>query len=498
MQYDKTILFEILDRVLRSWWTLVAAVCVGAACAVCAMHYLPKVYQATTRIFVAPQKIPQEFVRTTVVDDMSLRMASLEQAVLSRPYLAKLIETDFQPLPATTEEMERLILSIRSRVLVLVTSGVFEISFRDVDPQRAARVVNTLADTYIEENSKYRASRAGETTKTIQEFAARVRRELEAQEGRIADFKAAHLYETADRQQANFQLLASRQKDLEAREADLAAAKDAVRIFDEMAAQPEFSRPASGGGASPATGGNRAAVLEREIKALKLRYSDEHPQVKAKQRELDELRAAAKVEAQNPTPAAPAENAAANSLKEQRATMQTQVQELESELRKIRADIAAYEKRIEETPRVEAQLQELSKGYDVLVEQYKSYQSKVEGAKSAQELEENRKGEQFEVIERALPPVLPIQPVPLTVFGMGIASGLLAFVGPVVIRTLLRPLISSEAGLRALAPAVPVLVNIPRLLAPDMVRRDHRRRLANVGLSVVSAALLGVAVVVFR
>ena len=67
MQFDKTVLLEIVDRLMRHWWTIVAGVCLGTTGALGAMHYLPKVYEARTKIFVAPQKIPQDFVRTTVV-----------------------------------------------------------------------------------------------------------------------------------------------------------------------------------------------------------------------------------------------------------------------------------------------------------------------------------------------------------------------------------------------------------------------------------------------
>jgi polysaccharide chain length determinant protein (PEP-CTERM system associated) len=496
MTLDKTVLLEILDRVVRSWWTIVAGICLGTSCAVAAMHYLPKIYETRTTIFVAPQRIPQDIVRTTVVDDMSLRMAALAQAVLSRPYLERLIASEFKPAPTTEEEAERLVRLIRSKVTVRVSSGVFEIAYRDGDPERAARVVNTLADLYIQENSRYRTERAGETTKTLREFATRVRTDLEAQERRIAEFRAAHLYETADRQQATLQMMATRRKDLESKEAELADAREAIRVLAEMETQAE-AFPVTPATKSPASGGARVAALEREIKNLKLRYSDEHPQVKAKQRELDEVRASIRADADAaPAPTIPSSSLQDDSMKGQREAMQNQVHELEAGVQKIRAEIAMYEKRIENTPQIELQLSELSKGYDVLLGQYNGYQSKVESARSSQEIEEARKGEQFEMMEKAVPPSLPVQPVPLVVFGFGIAGGLALCVGPLLVRAIGQPLISSESGLRVLSPDVPVLVNIPRIQIPATVQLDGRRRWTNIGLSVASAAILVVTVIV--
>jgi uncharacterized protein involved in exopolysaccharide biosynthesis len=385
---------------------------------------------------------------------------------------------------------------IRSKVKAQVTGTVVEISFGDTDPKRAANVVNALADAYIEENSRFRATRAEDTTKTILEFAERVGHDLEIQEKKIADFRAAHLYETADRQQANLQMLTSRQRDLEAKQTDLAAARDAVRMYADM--EKEFTSSSTGPTPGPTSSreGGRVAALERELKVLKLRYSDEHPQVKAKQREIEEARAAAKLAAESPPTTIPSGPPKTNVAQEQRVEMESQVRDLEAEVRKIREDIALYERRIEMTPQVEQQLADLSKGYDVLKEQYRSYQGKVGVAKSAQELEEARKGEQFEVIEKAIPPTRPVRPVPLMVFGMGLVGGIVVFLGPLVIATILRPLINSEAGLRALSAEVPLLVSIPRLPAPETILGDRRRRLTNIGLSVISVAVLATAVLV--
>ena len=57
---------ELADRLLRSWWTIVAGVCLGSAGSLAALKILPKTYEATTKIFIAPPKIPQDFVRNTI------------------------------------------------------------------------------------------------------------------------------------------------------------------------------------------------------------------------------------------------------------------------------------------------------------------------------------------------------------------------------------------------------------------------------------------------
>src|SRR6185503_481226 len=208
--------FEILDDVLRSWWTVVAGICIGLAAGVVAMHYAPKKYEASTKIFMAQPKIPTEYVRSVVTDDTALRLAAVKEAVLSRPYMLRLIETTFGA-PESEEAAENLMNDVRGRmeVTVLPNLFVFVLSYRDSDPKRAANVVNTLADLYTKQNSQFRAERAKETTETLQGFAHDAKSELQAKDKLIADFKAQHLYDTAEQLQANLQLHASRQKDLE-------------------------------------------------------------------------------------------------------------------------------------------------------------------------------------------------------------------------------------------------------------------------------------------
>jgi hypothetical protein len=60
-------------------------------------------------------------------------------------------------------------------------------------------------------------------------------------------------------------------------------------------------------------------------------------------------------------------------------------------------------------------------------------------------------------------------------------------VGPLLTYRFLNPLVSSEAGLRALT-GVPVLVIVPRILTPQNRGYRLRRFLANVGMSLVFVA----------
>ena len=490
----QTMLLELTDMVVRSWGRVVAGICLGLATAVVALHYAPKTYEAGAKVFVAPQQIPPDLVRSTVTDDTKLRMATLEDAALSRPYLVKLIERTFG-LPADEAALEQLVREIRSRFRVDVSLGQFELMYGDSDPERAAQVVNALADIYIDETSRIRAERAAEITRTLQDLAHRLLTDLNVKEREIAEFKAAHLYETAQREEANLRILEGRYRDLEANRKAQESGLDrltSLRAQQTQALRNPGQIPAD---ASRDPSVTRQFVLQTELESLKARYSEEHPQVQAKKREIEELLDSTRAEAPRAggeagspphPPASPA------------APYQAEIQSLEGEVRtlgaeeqRIRQDIAIYERRIEATPGAEQRLAELTKGYDVLLTQFREYQSKVESAKNWQKIEETRKGEQFQVIERALPPSRPARPVPLVVYFLGLTLGLAAFVGPLVVSSLLNPLVYSESGIRAFTD-VPVLVSIPEIPVPAVLVADRQRRNRNLGLSALSAIVLTV------
>jgi polysaccharide chain length determinant protein (PEP-CTERM system associated) len=492
-------IFELLDRVLRSWWTVVAGVCIGLAGAIVFLHYAPKQYEANTKIFVAPPKIPEEYLQSVVTDDTQLRLEALKEAVLSRPYMLRLIEETFG-LPATEEEAERLMAGIRGRVQVTVMRGFFILSYRDNDAERAATVVNTLADLYTQQNVQYRTEMAKETTTTLEDLAGSAKVELETKEKAIAAFRARHLYDTGDQLQANLQLHASRQKDLESNSKALFAAQERLQIL-----QTQQSHAASGAAITTPSVPSidpysaRLTVLQRELESLRARYHENHPDVQAKRRELEDMLAGAsgarasgddapnqKDQSRSSMPLSPLEVQIRSTARE--------IQALEAEQGKIRSDIALYQRRIEATPIVEQQLAELTKGYDVLVEQFKNYQSKAGSARGSQILEEGQKSTQFEVIERAVPPSIPVAPVPMIVYAMGLAGGLAFFVGPLLVYALINPVVHSEQGLEAVS-KVPVLASIPRIETPQIVKAVRQARSINIGLSALSASILVGAVV---
>jgi polysaccharide biosynthesis transport protein len=491
------LVLELADRLVNSWWTVVAGLCLGLSGSLIALHYLPKSYDATTKILVSPPMISQDIVKSSAGDDLAFRFAALKESVLSRPYMLTLIEETYgaQKTPADTE---RMIQFIRTRVDVKVErygsdrAGMFSLQFRDSDAKRAAQVVNDWADLYIRENSKHRASRAEDTTSTLEDLASDVREQLAAKEKLITSFRSQHIYELPERMESNLALLSSRQRDLEANQKAIQAAQDRLQLLKSQLQVPTASDSTESLPVSALDpNGARIAQLERELADLRARYFDDHPEVKAKEREIHDLKAAATARAT--AQAVPGEKPthALSPLGQEIQNQTRELARLQDDQNKIRREIDVYNARIEAAPQVQLQLEERSKGYDVLQQQYRDYQSKAQAAKGAQTIETLQKGERFEIIERAVPSSIPVEPKQPMILGMGVALGFFLFVGPVFLAGFLRPTVQSEEGLRS-SVRVPVLVSIPRIETESTRRTLVLRRTGNIVLSALSVVVLAV------
>ncbi|MDX1388076.1 MAG: hypothetical protein R3344_02745 [Acidobacteriota bacterium] len=491
----KAIVLEVLDGVLRSWWTVIAGVCLGLTVAVMALHNLPKTYQARTIIFVTAATASRG--RAAVPDDMRMRIKTLRERVLSRQYLNSIIDQHYD-IPPTERGLEELRDGIASRVQADVRSNQIFLQYADNDPVRCADVANALAQLFIDENTTLRIETAQEKLATFEEIEAERLAELNALDDKISEFKSKHASELSDHSDSNNRMLDRRRTSFETNKINLAAARERLRSLELQKAETLESDDLGAIGRGGTTiEADPLAVLKAELRDLRNRYSDEHPSVKGKKREIEEYianRASAADEDEfdegetTTTRSSPVITNLENSIRETKA----EIARIESEQEWLQGEIAMYERRIEKAPLVQNELEELTKGHRVLSDNYEESKTQVEAARQTLKLEEKQEGNQFEIIDPALPPTIPAKPNPMALLAVGVSAGLLFFVGPIIAKRLLAPTVASEAGLAAISD-VPILVSIPRVQTDELARLEWRKKTTNVGLAAASIVVLATA-----
>jgi hypothetical protein len=168
-------------------------------------------------------------------------------------------------------------------------------------------------------------------------------------------------------------------------------------------------------------------------------------------------------------------------LRETLSATESEVKVLKAEGQRLQAAIATYQARVENTPKREQEFQEVSRDYESTKQLYESLGKRHDEAQLAESMEQRQKGEQFRILDSAVPSSVPAAPKRVTllvvslVLSLGLAGGALA------LAEMLDTSFHSTDELRAFT-NVPVLVSVPRIVTEADRRRQQRRfRLAAAG-----------------
>jgi succinoglycan biosynthesis transport protein ExoP len=159
----------------------------------------------------------------------------------------------------------------------------------------------------------------------------------------------------------------------------------------------------------------------------------------------------------------------------------------------LQAKLDDYEKRMNKSPEVEREFREMSRDLESAQLKYQEILSKQTEVQVSQNLETERKGEKFTLIEPPQPPEKPISPNRPLVVAVGLLLALAAGVGAVILRESADASVRGPSDIRQLL-EVPALASIPIIVtAADRKRRQRIVRYSWGG--GVGAMLVAVTVV---
>ena len=112
-QYTPELVLAIAWR--RKWLIAIPFVLI-ASVAIAVVYTLPDRYRSETAILVVPQRVPENYVRSTVTTRIEDRLRSINQQVRSRTKLERLIE-DFNLYP---ERRKKDIMSVALDLVIII------------------------------------------------------------------------------------------------------------------------------------------------------------------------------------------------------------------------------------------------------------------------------------------------------------------------------------------------------------------------------------------
>jgi polysaccharide chain length determinant protein (PEP-CTERM system associated) len=423
------------------------------ALSVLALFVLPKRYRSSTLILVESEKVPDSFVARVATEDRGQRLEAIRPEILSRTRLERVLE-ETRPYPGLGKTAAVELLRERIAIYISGNDG-FTLVFVHDDPHKAQEVANRVATLFIEETVK---SREQQVTGAVDFLATQVqeaRKEVEQKDEALRRYKEQRMGRLPEQLQTNLATMQMLQQEMGRVEENLLFARERRDALARGQARPAGEAP-QGSARTPA---DELADLRRQLAALKGRYTDEHPDVENLSSRVARLEQRLAAASESGAVAGDTSDVVTRDQVEQ---SDLEIRRLEDRRKDLEVRITALQVRVEDTPRTEQDLANLTRDYDKLNENYVALLSKQLEAEMAGRLEQRWKGDRFRMLDPANLPEKPYFPKPLIIIGLGAVLGLVAGLGAAVAAEFADPSIRDAHDLQAVLP-LPVLARIPHL-----------------------------------
>lgn len=483
-------------------WLGLAAAWLAGALGGGVVLFIPDKYEASARIFVDTQSILKPLMSDLAVQpNIEQQVVMLSRTLISRPNVEKLIAmADLDRGSKAGAGHDELIDNLMKRLEIKSTlrDNLYTIAYRDPDPARARRVVESLVSIFVESSQGDTRKDSESAKKFIDAQIRTYEQKLEEAENRLKEFRMRNV----DLDMLDEKGVAGRLADisnqlgqarLELREAENAREALKRQIFGEGIAGRNPWDPTAGV-AIPEIDG-RIEHMKRNLDMLLQRYTEQHPDVIGARRIIKELEEQKREEvrqlrnAARSNPGLLANNSSiSQELKQSLATAEATVASL-------RARVAEYESRhnrikesMKSMPQIEAEFAQLNRDYEVHKKNYEALVLRRESATLSEELESAVGVADFRLIDPPRVSPRPVAPNRLLIMPLALLVALVAGVFSSFLASQLRPVFLDGRSLREFTD-LPVLGSVS-LVSSDSMRSQERTDLKRFLLGV--GALFGV------
>jgi len=509
--------FKIIRK--RKWLIILPIIAITSAVA-WVVYRLPDLYESSTLIVVKPSTLPNSVVPTANDDSLTRQLTSITQVVTSRSSLEPLVKNFelYANERARGQAMESVIGMMRRDINVDVnrsrndiTNG-FNITYRGSDPKTTQAVTAELASKYISETTRNTVTSTTSAVNFIDSQVAQAKaaldevdkQRLEFLQGNVGNLPSesttllSQLSGLRDQQKTLMSEIGRLQDRRAAGANQLALMKQNTVVLKEDAAR-DITDPKT----TPAWGqlASRKAALEGELTRLRQELKDKHPDVIAKQKEIEQVKGdmAEMVadwknkikEYQEKLDKRP--DLTANSVEQELKLIESEIKRQQSSLSDNEKQIGIILQRLNLVPGADVQLAVIDREYQTKKAAYDSLLAKQSGISLGANALTQQQGEGIEVVDPANLPSQPVAPKRLALFALGAGLGLAVGLLLAAIFEVPRLLTIQTAEDARHYTNLPVLISVPELLTPQEAKAiPRRRRLLLAGGMVVTAVSIPV------
>jgi uncharacterized protein involved in exopolysaccharide biosynthesis len=433
----------------------------------------------------------------------------------------------------------------------------FSVGYSNRSADKAARVANELTTLFLNENLSTRTKLAQDAASFLEGEADRVNKHMAELEAQVAAFRSQHFDSLPELEQFNMQLLDRTNQDIDKDETRRASLEQQqVYLEAQLAQLKPNSALFSDSGDRILSTTDRLKTLRSQLASARALYAPDHPDIARLTREIAGLEAqdqsaadlndlrrdleqvrgelAAAQERYGPehpdrirlekqvasleedlatataaqaarggsgatrATAGPrdADNPAYIQIEAQLSATRNELQAVAEEEARLRGQRASYEKKITLEPQTERDYRDLMRDYENTKAKYQELRSKQQEATVSKNLETDRKGERFTLIEPPLLPEDPVSPNRPLILLLGSVLAIALGIGAGAVSESLDATVRGRRDLMRIVAGAPPLAIIPRIGAVEIEQSPWRRR-ALAALVMVAVLLVAAATVHF-
>src|ERR1700719_3808419 len=281
---------DYMAMLRRRWVLIVVLAVIGAPIAYGVSRFLPDRYKSQTLVLVERPSVPEKIVESLDTEDLTQRLSSMQQQILSRSRLEPIINqfglysNDVNKVP-----MEDLVALLQKGIEVTPVLPMAQTQSRQLpgfyvsvtldNARTAQQVCTAITSMFIEENLRLRLQHSEDTTQFLGNQLTEAKANLDERDAKLAAFKSHYLGSLPDQEQMNLNLLSNMTSQLDAATQALARAQQDKSFAESMLTQQVAAWQATQTGRSPETLEQQLSALQAQLATLQSRYTDDYPDV---------------------------------------------------------------------------------------------------------------------------------------------------------------------------------------------------------------------------
>ena len=499
----------------RKWLIILPAKAIATAVS-WVVFQLPDLYESSTLIVVKPSTLPNTVVPTITEDSLTRQINSIAQVVTSRSSLEPLIQKYdlYKTERERGEPMEMLVDYMRQSIKVEVntsrndiTNG-FNITYRGRNARTTQAVTAELASKYIDEQTKNTINSTTSAKQFIDQQVNQTKEELDAVDRERLDFMQKNVGNLPSEAASLVGQLAGLREQQKAYISEVGRLQDRrSALASQLALVQKTSEQLKDDVAENTTDPkttlawsqlvSRKADLESQLTRMLTELRPKHPDVLAKQAEVDSVNAAMDQmivewkdrirEKQDKLRNRP--DLTVGAMEVELRLVDGEIKRQQAVLAQVDSQVATVMQRINNVPGAEVTLGALERDYQTKKAAYDQLLMQAQKIGLGADAASQQQGEGIQVVDPANLPALPVAPKRLMLVGLGVAVGFafgFLLAGVFEVPRLLTIQTSEDATHYT---SLPVLMTVPELLTPAEALRLPRRRKMFLAFGVVAMLL---------